>query len=103
MIKYAVTVRRSGYYPRSRADGLRRMKMMRKEINGVVYDTSRSTVDKKFTYGAFGADNGYEETLYITEDGEYFIYTNGGKLSKYPHEEIYPISHGMVKEWVMSH
>ena len=32
--------------------------MMRKEINGVVYDTAYSTVDKKFTYGAYGSDNG---------------------------------------------
>ena len=65
--------------------------MMRKEIDGVVYDTALATVDKKFTYGAYGADNGYEETLYITADGEYFIYTNGGKYSKYPNEDIVPM------------
>ena len=79
------------------------MKMMRKEINGDVYDTAYSTVDKKFTYGAYGSDNGYEETLYITSTGEYFIYTNGGKNSKYPAEDIVPIEHCMVKDWIMSH
>ncbi len=77
--------------------------MMRKEIDGVVYDTACSTVDKKFTYGAYGADNGYEETLYITGEGQYFIYTNGGKNSKYPSENIVPIEHGKVRDWIMSH
>ena len=79
------------------------MRMMRKEIDGVVYDTALATVDKKFTYGAYGADNGYEETLYITADGEYFIYTNGGKYSKYPNEDIVPIEHCRVRDWILSH
>ncbi len=77
--------------------------MMMKEIDGVVYDTATATVDKKFTYGVFGTDEGFEETLYITAAGKYFIYTNGGKKSKYPHEDIYPIPHERVKEWIMSH
>lgn len=76
---------------------------MIKIINGRVYDTARSTIDKKFYYGAYGTDEGYEETLYITDDGEYFIYTNGGKHSKYTSEDIYPIEHSQVREWVMSH
>lgn len=84
----------------SRAYGGR---MMIKKINGIVYDTSAATIDKKFYSGAYGTDEGYEETLYITGSGEYFIYTNGGKKSKYPKEEIYPIEHSQVKEWVMSH
>ena len=77
--------------------------MMRKVINGVVYDTANSTVDKKFTFGAYGSDCGYEETLYITGEGEYFIYTNGGKDSKYPAADIFPIEHAQVKDWIMSH
>ncbi len=76
---------------------------MKKNINGIVYDTKGSTIDKKFTYGAYGSDQGYEETLYITNGGEYFIYTNGGKHSKYPTEDIFPIEHSQVKAWVMSH
>lgn len=72
------------------------------EIDGVVYDTQSSTIDKKFTYGAPGDSCGYEETLYITNDGRYFIYTNGGINSKYPKESITPIDRENVKNWMLS-
>jgi hypothetical protein len=76
---------------------------MRKVLGGVVYDTDNSVVDKKFTFGAPGDPCGYEETLYITTSGQYFIYTNGGASSKYPAEEIYPIEHEHVRDWILSH
>lgn len=76
---------------------------MYKEINGVVYDTMTSTIDKKFTYGAPGDPCGFEETLYITNDGKYFVYTNGGISSKYPVENIIPIEREEVKNWMLSH
>jgi hypothetical protein len=76
---------------------------MRKEHSGVLYDTTTSTIDKKFTYGAPGDPCGYEETLYITDEGKYFIYTFGGVNSKYPSEDINPIAREDVKGWVMSH
>ena len=72
-------------------------------INGSVYDTSKATMDKKFTYGVPGDPYGYEETLYITLDGRYFIYTNGGRLSRYPSENISPIEREQVKDWMLSH
>lgn len=76
---------------------------MVKIIDGVKYDTQSSTLDKKFTYGAPGDATGYEESLYITVGGRYFIYTNGGPQSKYTHEDITPIAREQVKDWVMSH
>lgn len=76
---------------------------MRKEIDGVIYDTQTATVDKKFTYGVPGDPHGYEETLYITGDGRYFVYTYGGNRSKYPAENIIPIAREHVKDWMMSH
>lgn len=75
---------------------------MRKEIDGVVYDTDASTIDKKFTCGAPGDPGGFEETLYITNDGKYFIYTYGGLKSRYPSEDIVPISREEVKNWMLS-
>ncbi|MCI8475982.1 MAG: hypothetical protein HFE42_02900 [Clostridia bacterium] len=75
---------------------------MRIEINEVLYDTATSTVDKKFTFGKPGDPDGYEETLYITIDGKYFIYTNGGELSKYNRENITPIERESVKDWMLS-
>lgn len=76
---------------------------MKKIIEGAVYDTELATMDKKFTYGAPGDPAGYEETLYITSDGRYFIYTNGGARSRYPHEDITPIEREYVKDWIFSH
>lgn len=76
---------------------------MRKIIGGVVYDTQSASIDKKFTFGAPGDACGYEETLYITLDGKYFIYTNGGARSRYPHEDILPIEREQVKDWILSH
>ena len=76
---------------------------MCKDIGGVLYDTANSTIDKKFTFGAPGDPYGYEETLYITSDGRYFIYTYGGSNSKYPVENIQPIERDEVKDWMLSH
>lgn len=76
---------------------------MCKDINGVIYDTALSTVDKKFTYGTPGDPSGYEETLYITGDGRYFVYTYGGVNSIYPQENIVPIAREDVKSWMLSH
>lgn len=76
---------------------------MVKEIDGVCYDTAVSTIDKKFTYGVPGDPSGYEETLYITNDGRYFVYTYGGSNSKYPRENIIPIPREDVKHWMLSH
>ncbi len=76
---------------------------MNKVINGIYYDTAHSTIDKKFTCGVPGDSTGYEETLYITHDGKYFVYTFGGKDSKYPTENIVPIAREQVKEWLLSH
>ena len=76
---------------------------MCKDIDGVIYDTASSTIDKKFTYGAPGDPCGYEETLYNTNDGRYFIYTYGGKYSKYPTENVTPVTRDDVKGWILSH
>ncbi len=76
---------------------------MCKEINDILYDTTSSTIDKKFTYGKPGDADGYEETLYITNDGKYFIYTNGGPMSKYTTENITAIEREDVKNWILSH
>jgi hypothetical protein len=61
---------------------------MKKIICGKVYDTESSVIVKKDTYGYFGDPTGYEETLYKTVDGYYFLYVNGGVDSKYAKEDI---------------
>ena len=46
---------------------------MKKIICKVEYDTEASTPVAKFAEGQFGDPAGYEETLYVTEDGKYFL------------------------------
>ncbi len=73
---------------------------MKKIICGAEYDTATSTVVKKYTEGCFGDPAGYEETLYLTEGGKYFLYTNGGADSKYPTEGIKRMSKAAAEKWL---
>ena len=73
---------------------------MKKIICGTEYDTELSTVVKKVTNGYYGDPAGYEETLYVTEGGKYFLYTNGGEESKYPTESIKRMSQKSANEWL---
>ena len=57
---------------------------MQKTICKKVYDTATSELVKKVTVGEYGNPEGYEESLYKTESGNFFLYTNGGASSKYP-------------------
>ena len=61
---------------------------MKKTTKTALYDTEAATLVKKVTYGAYGDPEGYEECLFVTEDGKYFLYVNGGADSKYPKEDI---------------
>ncbi len=73
---------------------------MQKTICKVNYDTAASSIVKKVTFGAFGDANGYEETLYVTADGKYFLYTNGGADSKYSKEDIKRMSKANAEKWI---
>ena len=65
---------------------------MKKTVKGVVYDTEAMTVVKKVSHGEFGDPAGYEETLYVAENGNYFLYTNGGEASPYTAEKLTSLS-----------
>lgn len=73
---------------------------MKKIICKVEYDTENSEIVSKNTFGNFGDADGYEETLYITKDGKYFLYVNGGESSKYPNESITRMSKAKAEEWL---
>ena len=72
---------------------------MKKVICKVEYDTENATVVEKRTFGEFGDPCGYEETLYVTADGKYFLYVNGGAESQYPEENIKRMSAAKADEW----
>ena len=73
---------------------------MKKIICKVEYDTENSEIVSKNTFGNYGDSDGYEETLYITKDGKYFLYVNGGADSKYPVENITRMSKAKAEEWL---
>ena len=72
---------------------------MKKIICKVEYDTEASTLVAKYTDGEFGDPAGYEETLYVTEGGKYFLYVNGGAESPYTEENIKRMSAAKAEDW----
>lgn len=76
---------------------------MKKIICKREYDTETATLIKKFTSGCYGDPAGYEETLYQTPDGLYFLYVNGGADSLYPSQDILRLAKAKVKDWTENH
>ncbi|MGN1319857.1 MAG: hypothetical protein ACI4U6_01940 [Acutalibacteraceae bacterium] len=76
---------------------------MKKIICKVEYDTETAELVKKHTYGEFGSADGYEESLYVTEGGKYFLYVNGGEESIHPEENIMRMSAAKADEWRKAH
>ena len=74
--------------------------MMKKVICKVEYDTQTAELVKKNTFGAFGDPAGYEESLYKTADGKFFLYVNGGEESPYKEENIKRMSAAKAEEWL---
>lgn len=76
---------------------------MKKIICKKEYDTETAVLIKKFTYSYFGDPEGYEESLYQTPGGLYFLYVYGGKSSPYPAEDILRLAKTKVQDWVDTH
>ncbi len=76
---------------------------MKKLICKKEYDTESAVLIKKYTSGAFGDPTGYEEVLYQTPGGLYFLYVNGGESSIYPQEDIIRLAKTKVNDWLENH
>ena len=76
---------------------------MKKIIGKKVYDTKTATRIQQFTYSYYGDSEGYEESLYQTPDGFFFIYVRGGEDSIHPDENIIRLSKAKVDEWLKNH
>ena len=76
---------------------------MKKIICKREYNTETATLIKKFTSGFYGDPAGYEETLYQTPDGLYFLYINGGAASAHPTEDILRLAKTKVNDWIETH
>lgn len=73
---------------------------MKKIISKREYDTDASKLIEKRTNGVFGDPAGYEESLYQTEKGYYFLYVNGGEASPYKKEDIKCVSAAKAEAWL---
>ncbi len=73
---------------------------MKKTLCKREYDTDSATLVKKNAFGSFGDPAGYEESLYQTADGLYFLYVNGGSESKYTAENIKAMSKAKAEDWL---
>ena len=82
---------------------------MKKIIGGRKYDTDTARVVGGASHG-YPTDFGYwSEELYLKRTGEFFVYGEGGPMSKYAHrigqnewsggEELFPLSLAEAKEW----
>ena len=65
-----------------------------------IYDTETATQIAKVTQGIYGDPAGYELTMYQTPEGDYFLYTYGGKKSEYSKEKIFGYSKPAAKKWL---
>ena len=73
---------------------------MVKKTKTKTYDTSTAAVVKKVTFSYYGDPAGYEKTMFVTPEGDYFLYTNGGETSPYAKESITAFSKAKAQEWL---
>ncbi len=76
---------------------------MKKIICKKEYDTEAASLIKKYTYSYFGDPAGYEESLYQTPGGLYFLHVCGGEESPYPTEDILRMAKTKVNAWLDTH
>lgn len=76
---------------------------MKKIICKKEYDTETATLIKKYTYGFYGDPAGYEEILFQTPGGLYFLYVQGGESSPYPEADILRLAKNKVNDWMEQH
>ncbi len=73
---------------------------MKKIIANVEYDTEKAELIHKITRGFIGDPAGYEEALYKTPDGKFFLYGNGGEESAHKKEDITRMSKQRADAWL---
>ena len=76
---------------------------MQKTVRKKVYDTDTAALLGTVTSGLFGDPAGYEERLYQTPEGFYFLYGLGGDAPPYPKETIKPASAATAEKWQAEH
>lgn len=85
---------------------------MKKIINGKLYNTETAKMLADWWNGRSGFDRADEE-LYLKRTGEYFLYGQGGPMSRYAKsisysewsggEKITPLTEEGAKKWALNH
>lgn len=73
---------------------------MNKVICKVTYDTEVDTLVKKVTVSYYGDPAGYEEILFVTAKGNYYLYARGGEESIHVGESIKRMSKASAEAWL---
>jgi len=76
---------------------------MRKCMYNKIYDTETAVLVKKYTYGQYGDPTGYEECLFQTPEGLYFLFVQGGFDSLYPQVDLLRIGKAKANSWLENH
>ena len=76
---------------------------MKKIICNDAANTETDTLIKAYSFGQLGDPAGYEEDLYQTPEGLYFLHVGGGEASIYPTEDIQRLAKTKVKDWMENH
>ena len=76
---------------------------MKKIIYKKEYDTETATLIKAYSSGKLGDPAGYEEDLYQTPEGLYFLHVGGGEQSPDPTEDILRLAKTKLKSWMADH
>ena len=64
------------------------------------FNTETASIVKKVTSGAYGDPAGYEKTLYLSPEGDYFLYTFGGADSEFAQEKITSLTKAAANKWL---
>ena len=73
---------------------------MNRTIDNIEFDTNSAELLRKVISGYYGDKWGYEECLYRTPEGHYFIYGSGGEESPYPEAVINRVSPEKAEAWL---
>ena len=86
---------------------------MKKIINGKKYDTETATKIGEYSNGYSTSDFHYiDETLYRKKTGEFFLYGEGGPMTRYSHacgdlrgygDAFIPMSDEETRKWAEEH
>ena len=73
---------------------------MRQKLGKKIYDTETAELLHVYTNGNWGDPAGYEERLFRTVDGFYFVWGLGGETSPYPCEKIKRLAKSAVSAYL---